>query len=176
MPSPLSPLRARSKYRFKKYARVSPFSKRMKTCLPGINDQKRFSWMENRGGGGKIQSTGAKTKTRTALEEVYPKIISPDPAISETSRIRSTCVIRGMQPRCGPSSRKLGRERKGRLGSGWPWLGSGSVALRRALAIMVRPWAGGESTGPFHSRAVVSRVHRPSQEAFHSCFGTRGGR
>lgn len=71
---------------------------------------------------------------------------------------------------------RKGRERKGRLGSGWPWLGSGSVALRRALAIMVRPWAGGESTGPFHSRAVVSRVHRPSQEAFHSCFGTRGGR
>lgn len=40
---------------------------------------------------------------------------------------------------------------------------------------MVRPWAG-ESTGPFRSRAVVSRVHRPSQEAFHSCFGTRNGR
>lgn len=114
--------------------------------------------MENRGGGGKIQSTGAKTKTRTTLEEVYPKIISPDPAISETSRIRSTCVIRGMQPRCGPSSRKLGRERKGRLGSGWPWLGSGSVALRRALAIMVRPWA--EESLPAHS------IREPSSLAY----------
>ena len=39
-----------------------------------------------------------------------------------------------------------------------------------------RPWPG-ESTGPFHSRpVVVSRVHRPPQEAFHSCFGTRNGR
>lgn len=53
---------------------------------------------------------------------------------------------------------RKGRERKGRLGSGWPWLGSGSVALRRALAIMVRPWA--EESLPAHS------IREPSSLAY----------
>lgn len=36
------------------------------------------------------------------------------------------------------------------------------------------PGPAAEPPGPFHSGpVVVSRVHRPTKEAFHSCFGTR---